>query len=197
MGSGAKKRKCGRRKGDGSRCKLPAGYGTPHLGSGQCKWHGGNSPAHLRKAAMDAATSEAANLPAWARSIDVTPADAMLAMVQRQAGWVSFVSSRVAELTAESLVANDEVSAWIRLEQDGGDKLMRWCKMVRDAGVDEWRVQQARRVGELLAMALEDGLSQIPELDEQMRRRIVGATGAALRRMEMQPAIEGSATEAA
>lgn len=33
---------------DGSPCKLAAGFGTDHLGSGRCKWHGGCStgPKH-------------------------------------------------------------------------------------------------------------------------------------------------------
>jgi phage terminase small subunit len=35
--------KCGARTRQGHPCKLPAGYGTEHLGSGKCKYHGGAS----------------------------------------------------------------------------------------------------------------------------------------------------------
>jgi hypothetical protein len=38
------KKTCGAvTKGSGAKCKLPAGHGTPHLGSGRCKFHGGLS----------------------------------------------------------------------------------------------------------------------------------------------------------
>ncbi len=30
---------CGRIAADGSMCRMSAGYGTPHLGDGPCKWH--------------------------------------------------------------------------------------------------------------------------------------------------------------
>ena len=34
---------CGARNRSGGLCKLPAGWGTPHLGEGRCKFHGGCS----------------------------------------------------------------------------------------------------------------------------------------------------------
>jgi len=37
---------CGAKsKSTGAACKLPAGYGTSHLGTGRCKFHGGKTPS--------------------------------------------------------------------------------------------------------------------------------------------------------
>ncbi len=41
--SGAKFNTCGAKTRQGHPCKLPAGFGTDHLGVGRCKFHGGNS----------------------------------------------------------------------------------------------------------------------------------------------------------
>jgi hypothetical protein len=37
---------CGAKTRKGTPCPHRAGAGTPHLGSGRCKWHGGATPSH-------------------------------------------------------------------------------------------------------------------------------------------------------
>lgn len=39
------------RAGDGSLCKLPAGWGTDHVAYGRCRRHGGNGPHGRRQGA--------------------------------------------------------------------------------------------------------------------------------------------------
>ena len=43
------KAKCGAKTRQGHPCKLPAGFGTDHLGSGRCKYHGGASKGAPKK----------------------------------------------------------------------------------------------------------------------------------------------------
>lgn len=43
------KAKCGAKTRQGHPCKLPAGFGTDHVGSGKCKYHGGASTGAPKK----------------------------------------------------------------------------------------------------------------------------------------------------
>lgn len=118
--------------------------------------------------------------------IDVDPAEAMLAMVGESAGNVAVLRRQVQRLQAEVVDPVDEfdedgvlVSArlgggiagrvdrdnWrgaphvlVEMYNDERDRLVRYCKMCRDAGVDERRVaiaeEQGRQIADVLTAAV-------------------------------------------
>jgi hypothetical protein len=166
---------CGARKRDGSgeRCRLPAGHDTPHLGTGSCALHGGNTPNHL----MAGAQSQARVLGA---PIDIAPHDALLYCVRRVAGEVAYYQSRISALEEEAAVGAStttvsyaekrdgvervgktkredavDVNIWIRLHTQALDRLARYAKMAIDAGIEERQVKLAEQWGETMASLVE------------------------------------------
>ena len=88
---------CGARRKDGQGvCGLRAGWGTDHVGFGQCKLHAGSVPQGKAKAAMLRARWE---LSEWGGRLDVTPAEALLELVQTKAAEVAFWQYKVAALS--------------------------------------------------------------------------------------------------
>lgn len=81
-------------------CTQPAGWGTPHPGTGRCKLHGGCSPSHVA-AAVAAAVRERATT--YGQPLDITPAAALLEEVRYAAGHVAWLRGKVAELEPEAL----------------------------------------------------------------------------------------------
>jgi hypothetical protein len=80
---------------EGVTCKRVAGHGTPHLGSGRCARHGGNSRNHVKAASTELARQACATLGV---PIDTHPAEALLREVCETAGNVEFYRSLVMEL---------------------------------------------------------------------------------------------------
>lgn len=95
----------------GRPCRNVAGFGTDHLGSGPCKFHGGNLPTVRRKAKnalADAALR--AQLKEFGVPLrGVTPEAALLHMVREAAGNVAYLGARVAELSRELEPEDDGV----------------------------------------------------------------------------------------
>jgi len=89
--------KCGGKKkqGDGT-CTQPAGWGTPHAGTGRCKLHGGCSPASVTAGLNEQAARELALL-------DVEPVTNALEELARLAGqavrWKDNMAAKVNALT--------------------------------------------------------------------------------------------------
>lgn len=122
-------------------------------------------------------------------AVDVEPADAMLAMVTEAAGNVVVLRSLVGRLDTDrvggvpvgvdgdgdvsggvrpalvGLAGNVNKPAealphiWLTLYNDERDRLVRWAKMCRDAGVDERRVQLAEEQGDQLGQVLEAAMA--------------------------------------
>lgn len=86
-------------KRDGT-CTQPAGWGTPHLGTGRCKLHGGSSPTHVASAVAAKIRQDAAT---YGLPRDITPAAALLEEVRYAAGHVAWLRARVAELEPDAL----------------------------------------------------------------------------------------------
>lgn len=88
---------CGARKRNGSgTCQRPAGWGTSHAGIGACKLHGGSTPDHIRNAKLRVARWEVTE---WGGRLDLTPAEALLELVQTKAAEVAYWQYRVGQLT--------------------------------------------------------------------------------------------------
>lgn len=79
----------------GATCKLVAGYGTDHLGTGRCARHGGNTASH-RASAQTEIVKQAAEK--YGLAVDIDPAVAMMQLVAKSYGSVLYLEARVAEL---------------------------------------------------------------------------------------------------
>jgi hypothetical protein len=155
--------KCGAKTRHKAPCKNVAGYGTSHLGYGNCKFHGGNAPNGVIHAARVAARHMAVEL-------DVEPHDALLWCVKITAGEVRYFTEKISGLEAEELVVAEEktrvssgdtvretssradLHLWVHARAQAVDRLARYSKMAIDAGVEERRV----RLAETLATELSD-----------------------------------------
>lgn len=145
---------CGGRTRRGTLCKREAGWGTPHVGYGKCKLHGGCSPpgkAHGAKLAAIAA------MPVMGGEVDVNPLDALLYTVRRASGLSSWY-----RMHAEArMMAGEDPQPYAGLEQQALNDLAKWAKMAIDAGVAERQVRIAERMGERLSAAFEAAISAL------------------------------------
>jgi hypothetical protein len=133
----------------------------------------------------------AAELDRLGIPVEVDPSEAMLAMVHEAAGNVAFLRMRVAELEQGGRLTRnhdaDDVSAiaeednprqsiagrvdpknfkaerhvLVGMYDDERERLVRWSKACRDAGVEEHRVALAEKQGQMLAEVLRDFLASL------------------------------------
>lgn len=130
--------KCGSRKRQGEgNCTLPAGWGTDHPGSGNCKHHGGSTRNH-RKAAVEAqARMELARL-------DVPPVEdplSELAKVCAQViAWKDSMAERVNELSSlryENEAGGEQLRAEVALWERALDRCERFLTAMARLNIDE------------------------------------------------------------
>lgn len=154
---------CGARNRKGGRCGKPKGWGTDHVGSGRCKFHGGSSPSGRRFANRERALDFARG--ALGDAVPGSPLDAMQEAVDLARGLVAWHRHELAEAgqligTSEDVAARVRIDALrepyadaVRLERDV-------AKAAIDAGIAERRQRLAERSAELLAGAIADGLQE-------------------------------------
>jgi hypothetical protein len=87
--------RCGGKTRSGKPCKLPAGHGTSHQGTGRCDHHGGATPNHVKHAERVLAEQACAK---FGLPIETSARDALTAELHRTAGVVAYLMARVAEL---------------------------------------------------------------------------------------------------
>lgn len=116
---GGEPKKCGAKKRQYpyTPCEQPAGFGTPHPGSGLCKFHGGSTPngiVHAKRERLDAAAQIELEREG------LSPVEDPLAELQMLAAevkrWKDILGDKVEELeswTTESLMESEEIRAVI------------------------------------------------------------------------------------
>lgn len=180
---------CGgkRRHGRGP-CTQPAGWGTPHVGTGRCKLHGGCAPSSVMAAEAEKARQA---MTTYGTPRDISPPAALLEEVARTAGHVDWLAGQVRALAPEALVwgpaKRDEIGAaefpgtnetetahvhvWLDLYQKERKHLVDVSKAAIAAGIAERQVRLAEQHGRLIGDVLRRILGD-PELaltDEQRR----------------------------
>lgn len=159
---------CGGKKkqGEGT-CTQPAGWGTPHPGTGRCKLHGGCAPSSVA-AGTEALARKAVETYGLPR--DISPTDALLEEVRYSAGHVAWLRAKVAEIEAEDLVwgKTEEVdknasefagtdtthaaavNVWLDLYFRERKHLLDLTKTAISVGIEERRVRLAEAQGSLM-----------------------------------------------
>jgi hypothetical protein len=180
----------------------PAGWGTNHVGWGNCKLHIGCTRNGIRKAQnlMAIAATETYGLP-----IQTTAHEALEHELYRTAGHVAWLQMKIAEADESDLtervggggggLPGIEPSVWLKLYAQERDHLTKIAKVCHDVGIDERRTLIAEQQGQLLAQAvqgilLEFGLANDPRAPQIVRKYLYQAAGSAT------GFIEGTATAA-
>lgn len=84
-----------KRQGEGT-CTRPAGWGTPHVGTGRCKLHGGCSPSHVTAGLNAQAARALARLDA---DPVTNPLDELARLAGQCVAWKDMMAGKVNELT--------------------------------------------------------------------------------------------------
>lgn len=202
----------GPRKGGRGPCGQPAGAGTPHLGIGRCKFHGGSTRSHV-------AAAQKIQMAAAVRSLglrDDRPADEILLdELAWAAGHVAWLRGKVQELEPQRLTwgVTEEVhktatefsgvdttsaavpSIWWVLYREAQKHLLEVLKVIKGFDLDERRLEFARaQVAPQIAVVIDQFVRALGLTPEQAGR-VPAALEAAVRSFLTGPkVIEGSAT---
>lgn len=140
---------CGGTNRAGEPCGHSAGWGTDHLGFGNCKNHGGSSPngrKHAERQEVEETAGKAIAKLGLPRTVD--PATALLEEVYRSAGAVAFYESVVAGLPEDQVPD----SPWLRLYNDERKHMAMVARSTVDAKIAERHVKVVEVVGGQLAV---------------------------------------------
>lgn len=125
-------------------------------------------------------------------ALDVTPQEALLACVRIAAGEVAYATEQIKELSEDEYIGNPQTERemiggedgvryettthlpaahiWVKMRQEGLDRLARFSKMALDAGVAERMVRVAEGRGAELATLIREVVEEIKITDEQKKR---------------------------
>lgn len=164
---------CGAKKKNGELCRAFAGQGTNHSGSGKCKFHGGSTPNHGKRAVTQELKRQMITLGEPVE--DVTAISALLSELYASTGHVAWLRQQIADMSTDAL-GTVEGQAIINLYGNERDRKTKIAKMCTEAGVDEAAVRVAEAQVTLLGSALARA-ADTAGLSASMRQRL----GAALR----------------
>lgn len=167
---------CGARKRNGESCRAFAGQGTTHVGYGSCKFHGGSTPTHQKRAVVQEAQRR---MIKFGTPVEVDPTEALLQMLYLASGAVIWLKD---EIAASDDLGTFESRVLVQLYAEERDRVAKVAKAALDAGVAGRQVSLAERHGAWLAELLrrvfadaELGLTaaQQERLPEVLRRHIL------------------------
>jgi hypothetical protein len=164
---------CGAKKKNGELCRAFAGQGTKHPGQGKCKFHGGNTPNHDKRAVTLDLKRRMVTLGEPIEN--VTAVSALLSELYASTGHVEWLRQEIAVMSEDEL-AQIEGQAIVRLYDGERDRKTRIAKLCTEAGVDEAAVRVAETQVTILGSALARACDTAG-LSAPMRQRL----GAALR----------------
>jgi hypothetical protein len=163
---GHDKPKCGakKRQGEGT-CKRPSGWGTDHAGTGNCKLHGGNTPAGRMGAANQQARKELARL-------DVDPvgdplqqlatlAGQVLAWRDSMAAKVNDLSSLRYQMSGENGDGGEQLRAEVALWERALDRCERVLTAMARLNIDERLARISEQQAERIERALRTALTEL------------------------------------
>jgi methylphosphotriester-DNA--protein-cysteine methyltransferase len=164
---------CGARKKNKELCRAFAGQGTNHPGTGRCKFHGGATPNHGKRAVTQEMKRRMVTMGEPVE--DVTALSALLSELYASTGHVAWLRQQIADMSPEHL-GTVEGQAIISLYNSERDRKTKIAKMCTEAGVDEAAVRVAEAQVQILGTALARACDTAG-ISAPLRQRI----GAALR----------------
>jgi hypothetical protein len=129
---------CGGTNRQGEPCGNVAGFGTSHVGWGNCRHHGGSTRTGVAHAARLQAEAEALKL---GDEVPRDPADALLWTVKVASGAVEVIRRKLGEIEAERSPEPGQVLALARLLSTEAERLSRISAAASSAGVEEARLR--------------------------------------------------------
>ena len=174
--------RCNAKTRAGNECQRPAGWGTLHVGAGNCKLHGGSTRNGELSGAVTLAQREAKRL---GREVPIHPHDAIVWSIEIAAGELMYANEQVAHLDIERWVTVSDrlVHPWVVFRNQANDRLMNYAAIAARVGIEERRVQLAEQHGERIAkviraVLLERGVDpDAPETRESVRRHLTLVAG--------------------
>lgn len=164
---------CNARKKNGDSCRAFAGQGTNHPGTGRCKFHGGATPNHDKRAVKQEMKRRMVTL--GEPDQEITALGALLSELYASTGHVAWLREQIAGMSPEHL-GTVEGQAIVRLYDTERDRKTKIAKMCTEAGVDEAAVRIAEAQVSILGQALSRACDTAG-ISAPLRQRI----GAALR----------------
>lgn len=155
---------CGakRQQGEGT-CRRPAGWGTPHPGSGRCKLHGGSTPNHVTAAQVEEArrtADEALKLLGREGVAPVTnPLEALADLAGEILATKDIFRDRVAQLQEE---------AW-RYSDDKGAEQLRAELALYERALD----RSNRVLADIARLKIDERLAAITEQQAQTLTNVI------------------------
>jgi hypothetical protein len=178
--------RCGalKRDGSGEGCKLPAGHGTDHVGTGKCRRHGGNTASHKAAGKKQQAVVAVAT---YGLPRDVEPHTALLEELHRTAGHVGWLSLVVRELEqgelhgpvggAQGGIPEHKPHVWVQMYAAERRHLAAVAKTCIDVGIEERRVRVVEQWGEGIAAYTRALLARLGvDLEAERTREAVSAS---------------------
>jgi hypothetical protein len=161
--------KCGgeKRQGGGP-CTQPAGWGTPHPGTGRCKLHAGNTASHVKAAQEEQAR---AAVVTYGLPRDISPTEAILEEVRWTAGHVAWLRGIVQAIDPLALtwgVTKRKAPAADVMDEDGPRdpadiELAALPEVTEEAGVNVWLklyLEERRHLVDVAATAVRIGIEE-------------------------------------
>lgn len=170
--------RCNAKTRSGGECQRPAGWGTLHVGAGNCKLHGGSTRNGELSGALTLAQREA---KALGREVPIHPHDAIVWCIEIAAGELMYANEKVAHLPVDDWLGNP----WVAFRNQANDRLIGYAAVAAKVGIEERRIRLAEQHGERIAkviraVLLDRGVDpDAPETRESVRRHLTLVAGEA------------------
>ena len=156
-------------------CRLPAGHGTDHVGTGRCRRHGGSTPTHKRHAERVMAEQAVVR---FGLEADDTPApQILLQQISRSSAMVNFLAFQVSGVAVEDLAWG--TTRWkVRVDGDGQEV----TEVEQEARPSIWLLlldRERKALRELIETAhrcnIEERMARQVELEGALMVRLLNA----------------------
>lgn len=150
---------------------MPAGWGTDHVGFGQCKFHGGRLPGNRVAAAKKEIAKVTDGAVFMGKPLDMGPEETMLACVKVAAGHLAYATMKVAEVPEDEgfveTLMGKQLHPWARVQAECLDRLARFSKMAIDCGAEPKAVEMAKKYAPAIAEVLKQVFDDLNLTEDQ------------------------------
>lgn len=147
------------RYGEARRCTRPAGWGTNHQGLGQCKLHGGSTPAHVQSAATEMVRREMTSL---SERLGVPtpigdPADELLKLASQMTAFKDVLLEKVQEISdweVSDVQSVPRMRALVSAFQEAMRDVQSVLVAIEKLGLARRRIELDEQLAEVVASAV-------------------------------------------